>query len=224
MGKSGRAVLQAIIDGHTDPERLLSCIGRVKASRAELLEALRGRIGPHHRFMLKLHLSHIDALDQAIATIEKEVGLGLEPFRQAAKLLSTMPGLSDVSAQRGGGRDRHRHVALRHSRPPAVVGLHVSAQRRKRRQAPKHPAAPRRQVAQDHPGAGAPGPRSRSRAATCGHSPIASAPAVAPRTPSSPWPPRCSPPSGTCCATAPNGTTSAPPTSTAPTPTRSPTA
>ena len=48
--------------------------------------------------MLKLHLGHIDALDQAIAAIEKEVGLGLEPFRQAAKLLSTMPGLSAVGS------------------------------------------------------------------------------------------------------------------------------
>ena len=49
---------------------------RVKASRAELLEALRGRISAHHRFMLKLHLSHINALDQAIATIEKEGAWG----------------------------------------------------------------------------------------------------------------------------------------------------
>ena len=32
--------------------------------------------------MLKLHLDHIDALDAAITTIEKEVGLGLEPFRK----------------------------------------------------------------------------------------------------------------------------------------------
>jgi transposase len=98
VGKSGRAVLHAIIAGQTDPERLVSCVGRVKASRTELLEALRGHISAHHRFMLKLHLGHIDALDKAIADIEKEVGLGLEPFRQAAKLLSTMPGLSDVSA------------------------------------------------------------------------------------------------------------------------------
>jgi len=99
LGKSGRAVLQAIIDGQTDPERLASCVTtRVKATRAELLEALRGHISAHHRFMLKLHLSHIDALDKAVADLEKEVGHGLEPFRQAAKLLSTMPGLSDVSA------------------------------------------------------------------------------------------------------------------------------
>jgi transposase len=99
VGKSGRAVLQALIDGQTDPQRLAACVSaRVKASRAELLEALRGHVSAHHRFMLKLHLMHIDALDKAVAEIEKEVGLGLAPFRQAAKLLSTMPGLSDVSA------------------------------------------------------------------------------------------------------------------------------
>jgi transposase len=98
MGKSGRAVLQAIVDGHDDPEYLAGCVGRVKASRAEVLEALHGRITAHHRFMLQLHLSHIDALDKAIAKIETEVGLGLEPFRKAAKLLSTMPGMSAVAS------------------------------------------------------------------------------------------------------------------------------
>jgi transposase len=98
LGKSGHAVLKAIIDGEADPQALVSHIGRVKATRAELIEALRGRITTHHRFMLKLHLDHIDTLDKAIAQIEMEVCLGLEPFRRAAKPLSTMPGLSSVSA------------------------------------------------------------------------------------------------------------------------------
>jgi transposase len=99
MGKSGRAVLAALVQGTTDPEFLASCINtRVKASRSELLEALRGKVSAHHRFMLKLHLGHIDGLDQAIASIEKEVGLGLESFRAAAKLLSTMPGISEVAS------------------------------------------------------------------------------------------------------------------------------
>jgi transposase len=98
LGKSGRAVLKALIQGQSDPERLVELIGRVKASRGELLEALRGRVKAHHRFMLKLHLDHIETLDKAIASLETEVGQGLEPFRQAAKLLSTMPGLSEVSA------------------------------------------------------------------------------------------------------------------------------
>lgn len=98
LGKSGRAVLQALIDGRTDPQDLVTLIGRVKASRVELLEALRGRVTTHHRFMLGLHLNHIDALDKAIAEIEKQLRGALDPFRQAAKLLSTMPGLSEVSA------------------------------------------------------------------------------------------------------------------------------
>lgn len=99
MGKSGRAVLQAIIDGHTDPEWLIALVSlRVKASRREVLEALRGHITAHHRFMLKLHLEHIDALDRAITAIEQEVGAGLEPFRQAARLLTSMPGMSVVAS------------------------------------------------------------------------------------------------------------------------------
>jgi transposase len=99
MGKSGRAVLQAIVEGHTDPEWLITLVSlRVKASRAEVLEALRGRITAHHRFMLKLHLEHIGALDHAIATIEQEVGTGLEPFRQAAQLVNTIPGMSSTAS------------------------------------------------------------------------------------------------------------------------------
>ena len=99
QGKSARAVLQAIVNGHTDPERLASCVTtRVKASPAQLREALRGHITAHHRFMLKLHLDHVDALDKALADIETEVGLGLKPFRESVEHLSTMPGLSAVSA------------------------------------------------------------------------------------------------------------------------------
>lgn len=99
VGPSGRAVLQAIIDGHDDPHLLASLVSvRVKATRSEVLEALRGHISAHHRFMLKLHLNHIKTLDAAISAIEQEVGGTLEPFRKAAKLLSTIPGLSSISA------------------------------------------------------------------------------------------------------------------------------
>lgn len=99
IGQSGRAVLQAIVDGHTNPEFLLTRIStRVKSSRADLLEALRGHISTHHRFMLKLHLQHIDALDHAIATLEQEVGVALEPFRLAAQLVNTMPGMSEIAS------------------------------------------------------------------------------------------------------------------------------
>ncbi len=100
IGTSGRAILQAVIDGKTNPEELLAATtGRLRADRTTLLEALRGRIRSPHRFLLKLHLDQIDAFEKSIADIDVEVGALLEPFRAKAKRLMTIPGISDVAAQ-----------------------------------------------------------------------------------------------------------------------------
>jgi transposase len=99
-GVSGRAILQALIDGKTSPEELLAqTTGRLRANPSTLCEVLRGRIRPPHRFLLKLHLGQIDALEKSIAEIDKEVGALLEPFRAKSKHLMTIPGVSDVVAQ-----------------------------------------------------------------------------------------------------------------------------
>ena len=99
MGMSGRAMLDALVAGETDPEKLVALTrGRLKASRATLIEALRGRVTPHHRFMVRLHLHHIDALDRSITALETEVGETLGPFRDLTELLTTMPGVSNIVA------------------------------------------------------------------------------------------------------------------------------
>lgn len=100
VGASGRAILHALIAGETDPDRLADLTrGRLKATRADLLAALHGRVTDHHRFMIKLHLTQIDALETAIATIEARIGDALGPFRAAVSLLTTMPGLSETTAR-----------------------------------------------------------------------------------------------------------------------------
>lgn len=100
MGKSGRAVLEAIMAGETDPERLADLThGRLKAPRAALVEALRGRVTPHHRFMLRLHLQQSDALEEAIGQIEGRIGEVIAPFRAAVELLITIPGVSHTVAR-----------------------------------------------------------------------------------------------------------------------------
>jgi transposase len=100
LGASGRAILTALVAGETDPERLADLTrGRLKASRAALVDALHGRVTEHHRFMIHLHLTQIDALDAAVATIEARIGDALGPFRAAVSLLTTMPGLSDTTAR-----------------------------------------------------------------------------------------------------------------------------
>jgi transposase len=99
MGKSGRAILDAIVAGETEPEKLvLHVSARVKASRAAIVEALRGKVTAHHRFLLKLHLGQADALQTAIDEVDREVGERLEPFRAAAERLTQIPGISDIVA------------------------------------------------------------------------------------------------------------------------------
>ena len=100
LGVSGRAILTALIAGETDPARLADLTkGRLKASRAQLLDALHGRITPHHRFMIQLHLTQIEALEAAVQHLETHLGDALAPFRAAISLLTTMPGISDTTAR-----------------------------------------------------------------------------------------------------------------------------
>ncbi len=99
LGTSGRTVVRALIAGETDPERLATLTtGRLKASPAQLAEVLHGRVTPHHRFMLKLHLTQVEALQAAVADVEARIGDALAPFRAAVTLLTTMPGLRDTAA------------------------------------------------------------------------------------------------------------------------------
>ena len=99
LGRSGRAMLAAIIAGEEDPERLAAlALGTARRKQAALVEALRGRVTPHHRAMLQLHLGLVDALDAALREIDDRVGKALEPIRASAQPLTTMPGVSDLVA------------------------------------------------------------------------------------------------------------------------------
>jgi transposase len=100
MGMSGRAMIEALIAGESNPAKL-ACLAnyRLRASQEKLREALRGRVTKHHRFLLRLHLNQIDALDAAIATIDQQVQAGIAPFRFAVELVTSIPGVSDIGSQ-----------------------------------------------------------------------------------------------------------------------------
>jgi len=99
MGLSGRRMIEALIAGETDPEALAALAHRrIKATPAELEAALRGRVTRHHRFLLRLHLQQIDAIDAAIGEIDPEVDALVEPFQTTVQLLTTIPGIDELSA------------------------------------------------------------------------------------------------------------------------------
>jgi len=77
---------------------------RVKATRAELREALRGHLSDTHRFLLQTHLTQWDALEAAVKAIDRRVDKLIASFEQAARfrlligLLCKVPGVSKLSA------------------------------------------------------------------------------------------------------------------------------
>jgi len=99
LGLSGRRILDALVNGQTTPAVLAALAdGRIRATTEELTAALYGRVTFHHRFLVKLHLDQIDAIAQAIASIDEEVDSQAELFRQPAQMLSTIPGLGPLAA------------------------------------------------------------------------------------------------------------------------------
>jgi transposase len=95
-GLSGRKILVALINGESDPQRLAE-LGSVllKASKEELRAALHGYVRDHHRFMLRVHLDQINALDGAIQDLEARTEKCLDPFRRVVEHLDTIPGVSE---------------------------------------------------------------------------------------------------------------------------------
>jgi transposase len=100
LGVSGRAILRALIAGQTDAAVLAELAqGTLKNKRAALVEALTGRVTPHHRRLLKVHLTLIEQLEAAVGEIDAQLGEALAPFHEAVTRVDVVPGIDTVVAQ-----------------------------------------------------------------------------------------------------------------------------
>lgn len=100
MGKTGRAILQALSAGHDNPDELADYAqGLLRKKRGALREALAGRLTPHYAFLLQQHLLLIDTLNTQITTLDARIDEAMAPFAEAAALAQTMPGVAARAAQ-----------------------------------------------------------------------------------------------------------------------------
>ncbi len=100
LGKSGQAMLHALLDGITDPAVLADLAkGTLRHKIPELERALAGRFGPHQRLLLAEQLAHIDYLDTTIARLNQEVQTRLAPFDDLLARLDTIPGIGQLTAE-----------------------------------------------------------------------------------------------------------------------------
>ena len=64
-----------------------------------LVEALSGRVRPHHQFILAQLLGLIDSIDETIAQFDREIEEYCRPFAEAVELVDTIPGVARRTAE-----------------------------------------------------------------------------------------------------------------------------
>ena len=97
--KSGRAMIEALIDGERRGQVLADLAkGKMRSKIPDLERALEGRFGAHHALMCRLHLDHIDHLQAMTAQLDAQVEAMMQPFRAERDLLTTIPGIGQLTA------------------------------------------------------------------------------------------------------------------------------
>jgi transposase len=136
--KSARAMLEMLLSGVTDPERLAQLAkGRMRAKIPQLREALASRFQvEHHGILVAQLLAHIDTLDQATAALDEKVEAMLAPHARIVELVCTIPGVALRTAQvliAECGLDMTRFPTVAHFASWAGIcpGHHESAGRRR---------------------------------------------------------------------------------------------
>ena len=100
LGKSGRAMLDGLCQGTTDPEVLAELArGKLRAKIPALKEALVGRFEPQHALLIGSILAHLDFLDEQIERLSEAIEEQLRPFQPAVEVLRSLGGIETRSAQ-----------------------------------------------------------------------------------------------------------------------------
>ncbi len=100
LGVSGRAMLEAVIEGHASPEQIATLArGRLRDKHDQLVKALEGRVEAHHRFILTELLCQIDNLDETLEHFNAQILDACAPFEHAVALWDTIPGVARTAAE-----------------------------------------------------------------------------------------------------------------------------
>jgi transposase len=98
-GKTCTAVIDAVIGGETDPDKLaeLCTHWRLKSSREEITLAVEGHFTEHHKFMIRAIRESIKNIEAEIEHLDKEIERRMKPFEERIQQLCDVPGMSKTS-------------------------------------------------------------------------------------------------------------------------------
>jgi transposase len=100
FGKSGRAILNALIAGERDGQVLAElALGRLRKKIPALTEALVGHFDDHHGFLAAMICDHIDTINEMVTALDARIDTEIEPYRPAVELLDSIPGVDTRTAE-----------------------------------------------------------------------------------------------------------------------------
>jgi len=93
-------MIEAVIRGERDSTMLAEMAkGLMRSKIGRLTEALEGNFGRHHALLCRQIIDHLDFLDRSIATLTDDICARLAPFGPQVALLTSILGVSVVTAQ-----------------------------------------------------------------------------------------------------------------------------
>jgi transposase len=100
LGVSGRAMLEALVRGTTDPDVLAELArGKLRSKLPALRRALTGHFRPHHAFLVSQLLAHLDYVDETITTLSERIEEAIAPFADELARLETIHGVAQRTAE-----------------------------------------------------------------------------------------------------------------------------
>jgi transposase len=97
LGKSGRKMLYALLNGQEDPNQLADmALGRLRKKIPELRLAMEGQCTEHHRYLLNRLLAHAGYLERQIQEFSRRIRARLEELlaEKDRERLDRIPGLN----------------------------------------------------------------------------------------------------------------------------------
>jgi transposase len=94
LGVSGRAMLEALMDGEKDAVKLADLAqGQLRGKIPELEKALEGHLREHHQFLLRLLWKQLAQQEELIAELDAKIQEQTRPFAEAIERLDAVPGV-----------------------------------------------------------------------------------------------------------------------------------
>jgi len=95
FGASGKRIIEELIKGKLRTEEMAELSkGRLRQKRGELKEALVGQVREHHKFMIKVSLKHIRAMEKILLDVERKIQEKIDrQYQEEYALLQTIPGV-----------------------------------------------------------------------------------------------------------------------------------